>query len=336
MTIKDIARLSGCGVATVSRVLNHYPDVSPATRERVMAIVEKYHFQPNSNARHLKQQNSRNIAIIVKGTQNMLFADMVELAQQRIRDHEKDAVVYYLDEDANEVSYACQVCREYKPLAILFLGGDLENFRRGFAPITIPCVLLTNSAEQLDYPNLSSITTDDAAAAEEAVNCLIEHKHIHVGIVGGNLSSSQISYQRMVGCENSFRKHGFPFDSARHCEPCRFSMADAYAATGRLLDRNPELTAIFAISDVIALGAIRALRDRGYRVPEDISVMGYDGIPIGEFSTPRLATVRQDTRLMATRGTEILLERLEQCLPPVHETVPFQLVAGESVSVNSR
>lgn len=335
MTIKDIARLSGCGVATVSRVLNNYPDVSTATRERVMAVVEQYHFQPNSNARHLKQQNARNIAIIVKGTHNMLFADMVELAQQHIRAKGRDAVVYYLDEDANEVAFALRVCREYKPLAILFLGGDLEHFRRDFADITIPCMLLTNSAAQLGYSNLSSITTDDVAAAEQAVSYLIEKKHTRVGIVGGNWSSTQIGYQRMVGCRNSFQKNRLTFDPT-HCEPCRFSMADAYAATGRLLDRAADLTAIFAMSDVIALGVIRALRDRGYRVPEDISVMGYDGIPIGAFSTPRLATVRQDTARMAERGTDLLLERLESHLPPVYEIAPFQLVEGESVSENCR
>lgn len=332
MTIKDIARLSGCGVATVSRVLNHYPDVSDATRERVMAVVEKYGFQPNSNARHLKQQVGRSVAIIVKGTRNLLFADMVELAQLRIQEGEKEAAVYYLDEDGDEVAFALRVCREFKPLAIIFLGGDLENFRRGFASITVPCVLLTNSAAQLGFPNLSSVTTDDTAAAEQAVDCLIHRGHSRVGIVGGNLSSTQISHQRMLGCRSSFEKHGLPFDDISYCEPCRFSMADAYTAAGRLLDRHPDLTAIFAISDVIALGVIRALCDRGHRVPEDISVMGFDGIPYGEYSTPRLTTVRQDVGRMVERGTELLLERLEATLPPVHETVPFRLIEGESVA----
>lgn len=332
MTIKDIARLSGCGVATVSRVLNHYPDVSDATRERVMAVVKKYGFQPNSNARNLKQQVSRSIAIIVKGTRNLLFADMVELAQLRIQEQGKEAAVYYLDEDGDEVAFALRICREFKPLAVIFLGGDLENFRRKFAAITIPCVLLTNTAGQLGFPNLSSITTDDAAAAEEAVDYLIDHGHRQIGIVGGNLSSSQISFQRMEGCRSSLKKNGLPFEDADFCEPCRFSMEEAYAAAGRLLDRHPELTAIFAVSDVIALGVIRALQDRGRRVPEDISVIGFDGIPYGEYSTPRLATIRQDVRCMAERGTEVLLERLETGLDPVHETVPFRLIEGESVA----
>ncbi len=337
MTIKDIAKLAGCGVATVSRVLNNSPDVSEATRRKVMAVVEAYHFRPNSNARHLKRQSSQNLAIIVKGTRNLLFSALVEQVQLRIQDRGMDAAVYYLDEDANEVSFAVQICREYKHPAILFLGGDLEYFRRDFASINdIPCVLLTNTAERLGYSNLSSVTTDDAAAAEQAVDHLILHRHSAIGVLGGNWSCSQISYRRLMGCRNSFQKHGLPFDADLRCEPCRYSLVDAYAATGRLMDRNPDLTAIFALSDVMALGAIRALRDRGHRVPEDISVMGYDGVAMAEFAVPRLATVRQDIRLIAERGADILLERLERPLPPVHEVVPFCLTAGESVAVNVR
>ena len=123
MTIKDIARLSGYGVATVSRVLNDHPDVSEEARRRVLAVVEEQGFQPNNNAKHLKQQASTSIAIIVKGTMNLLFADLVEKLQALLREAGRDAAVYYLDEDANEVAYALQLCRERKPLGIIFLGG---------------------------------------------------------------------------------------------------------------------------------------------------------------------------------------------------------------------
>lgn len=332
MTIKDIARLSGCGVATVSRVINNYPDVSPETRKRVKEVLEKYNFQPNSNARHLKQQNGRRVAIIVKGSQNALFADMVEQTQQRLQDSGMDAAVYYLDEDADEVEFARQVCREFKPPAILFLGGDLECFRRDFSSVSVPCVLLTNSAAALGYGNLSSLTTDDSLAAEQAVDHLVANGHRNIGILGGNWASvSQISYRRVEGCRRSFEKHGLNFDLNRIGEPCRFSMDDAYGATGRLLARCPDLTAIFALSDVMAIGAIRALQDCGLRVPEDISVMGYDGLPLGRFTVPRLTTIRQNTALMAVRGADILLRQMNEPGAPTHETVPFTLVEGESV-----
>jgi len=332
MTIKDIARLSGCGVATVSRVLNDHPDVSDETRRKVLAVVEEQGFQPNNNAKHLKQQASSSIAIIVKGTMNMLFADLVEKIQALLRDAGQDAAVYYLDEDANEVTYALQLNRERRPRGIIFLGGDLELFEAGFAPITVPCVLLTNTARDLHFSNLSSFTTDDGLAAEKVIDLLAGQGHRHIGLLGGNWSCTQISHRRLTGCQAACRRYGIPFDVDRQCEPCRYSMPDAYAATRVLLERCPELTAIFAIGDVMAMGAIRALRDMGKRVPEDISVVGYDGIAAGQYFLPRLTTVQQDTQQLAERGVETLLRGIVLNGRPVHELIPFRLIQGESVA----
>ena len=263
----------------------------------------------------------------------MLFADLVERVQALLRDSGRDAVVYYLDEDADEVSYALQLCRERKPLGILFLGGDLELFRARFQPISVPCVLLTNTARDLHFENLSSLTTDDGEAAAQVIEFLAGQGHRRICLLGGNWSCSQISYRRLEGCRRAFQRLGLPFDPERQCEPCRYSMADAYAATKRLLDRRPDLTAIFAMSDVMAIGAVRALRDRGRRVPEDISVVGYDGIPMASYSVPRLTTVRQDTQRLAERGVDVLLRGIERRgQAPVHEVVPFQLIPGESVA----
>jgi LacI family transcriptional regulator len=331
LTIKDIARLSGVGVTTVSRVLNDHPDVSEETRRRVLAVVAEQGFQPNTNARHLKQQTSASIAIIVKGTMNMLFAELMERCQQLLQDAGQNAAVYYLDEDANEVVYAVQLCRERKPLGILFLGGDLEFFQAEFGHITVPCVLLTNSARELDFPNLSSLTTDDEEAAYRVVRYLADQGHRDIGLLGGNWSCTQISYRRVLGCQRAFDELSLPFD-ARRCEPCRYSFSDAYDTTKRLLGRCPELTALFCVSDVMALGAIRAIHDLGRRVPRDISVVGYDGIPLSRFSVPRLTTVRQDTQQLARQGVDLLLRNLQRPRPPVHEVAPFQLIAGESVS----
>ena len=169
MTIKDIARLSGCGVATVSRVLNNHPDVSGETRQRVLAVVEENGFQPNNNAKRLKQQAGNSVLILVKGTQNMLFAGLVERLQALLGENDQDASVHYLDEDGDEVGYALRLCRERKPPGILFLGGDLDRFRQGFGAITVPCVLLANTAQGLGFGNLSSLTTDDRAAAAQVI-----------------------------------------------------------------------------------------------------------------------------------------------------------------------
>ena len=97
MTIKDIARLSGYSLGTVSRVLNDHPDVSEQARERVLAVVREHGFQPNSNARHLKMQAQSAVAVLVKGTQNLLFADILERIQSRLQDNGEEVYVAYLD-----------------------------------------------------------------------------------------------------------------------------------------------------------------------------------------------------------------------------------------------
>ena len=310
MTIKDIARLSGCGVATVSRVLNGHRDVSEETRRRVLAVVEEQGFEPNANAKNLKQQAGKSVAVLVKGSQNLLFADLVEQVQIRLGERGQETALYYLDEDRDEVAYARQLCRERKPQGLLFLGGDLECFRRGFGDIHTPAVLLTNGAGELEFPNLSSLTTDDRAAAHQVIAYLAGRG------VGRNLAR-QSAYLKEHKAELSKEE----------------KKAYNYEAAGQLLDREPGLTAIFALGDVIALGCIRALMDRGRRVPEDISVVGYDGVVLSRYSIPRLTTVRQDTAALAEQGVELLLGQIQgDQIQPIHRTVPFLLVEGESVA----
>ena len=220
-------------------------------------------------------------------------------------------------------------------MGILFLGGDLELFEAGFSPITVPCVLLTNTARELGFGNLSSFTTDDGAAAEQVIELLARRGHRHIGLLGGNWSCTQIAHCRLMGCRRACVRLGIPFED-RQCEPCRYSMPEAYAATRRLLERCPELTAIFAVSDVMAMGAIRAIRDMDRRVPEDVSVVGFDGISMSDYLVPRLATVHQNTQHMAERGVDVLLRSIERGSQTLHEVVPFQLIPGESVARPAR
>lgn len=331
MTIKDIARLSGYAVGTVSRVLNSRPDVSPEAREKILAVVEEHHFRLNNNAKHLKQQAFHGIAVIVKGSQNMLFATIVERIQERTREQGYACLIYYIDEDDDELEQALQADQERKPLGIVFLGSDLEHFRECFTALSPPCVLVTNSAARLGFRNLSSVCTDDAAAAAEAVEYLFALGHRRLGILGGKMETSAAACARLVGCKRAFAARGIPLDMDRQYVMTRFAMSGGYAAMGRLLDKMPDLTAVFAMSDVQAVGAIRALHDRGFRVPEDISVIGFDGIELGNYFTPKLTTIQQDAWRMADRGMEVLFQQIAGDAPPVHELVPFQLKPGESV-----
>lgn len=333
VTIKDIARESGYSVSTVSRVLNNRNDVSPDARKKIEEVVAKFNFVPNNNAKHLKQNNSKAIGVLVKGISNMLFASVVEEIRRMIEKTEYTLVVSYLDEDADEVEQAILLCRERKPLGLLFLGGNPEYFHREFSGVDVPCVLVTNRANEMHFENLSSVATDDIAAARCAVDQLFVAGHRRIGILGGDFDKSYTSHQRFLGCEQSFSEHGAVLD-VEHCyEKARFSFGSACRAMKRLIGKFPDVTAVFAMSDVMAIGAIRALRDLGYRVPEDVSVIGFDGTSLAEYYNPKLATIKQQHQTLANRSIEILFGQIELKKEPIHEIVPFEFVNGESIRV---
>ena len=330
MTIVDIARESGYSVSTVSRVLNNRRDVSPAAKEKIMQIVNAYNFVPNDNAKNLKQVVSKSIIVMVKGTSNMLFANIIEEIQSVVDSSDYTAAVYYLDEDEDEIDKALRFCRERKPLGILFLGGNPESSNHEFKDINVPCVMVTNRADEVGYPNLSSVATDDAKAAEKAVDFLIENGHSKIAEIGGDLAISQTAIHRHRGCVKSFEKHGMTMNDAYY-EKARFSFDSAYRAMTRLLEKDIEITAVFAMSDVMAIGAIRAIRDKGLSVPEDISILGFDGTMLADYYNPKIVSVRQGYKQMAVRSVEILFNMIDLNKTATHELIPFTITEGESI-----
>lgn len=329
MTIKDLAEKTGYGVGTISRVLNNHPNVSEKARRAIQQAVEESGFQINTNAKHLKQ-HANSILVVVKGTANEMFSEMVETIQNLVAKTNYPLHVDYMDEDGNEVLRAVQLCREKKPLGILFLGGNTQNFLRDFAKVDIPCVLVSNDASNLPFENLSSVCTDDREATRRAMDTLIEMGHRKFVIVGGDRQVSDTGRLRYEGCMQSFQEHGIDFDEERDYRGVRFSYQDGYNATQQLISTGRPFTALFAAADVMAIGAIRALHNHGLRVPEDVSVVGFDGLPLCSFLVPQLTTVSQSRIPMAERGVEILIDRIENGGKACHEFVPYTLYQRES------
>ncbi|MBR0446810.1 MAG: LacI family DNA-binding transcriptional regulator [Oscillospiraceae bacterium] len=329
MTIKDLAEQTGYSVATISRVLNNHPNVSQKTRAQITQAVAESGFQINANAKQLKQ-HATSILVVVKGTSNELFSEMLETIQNLVAQTHYPLHVDYLDEDCNEVLRAVQLCREKKPLGILFLGGNSQNFLNFFSKIDIPCVLVSNDASGLPFPNLSSVSTDDRLAARSAIDSLIALGHRKFVIVGGDRTVSDTSRLRYEGCLQSFRNHAIAYNEELDYQGVRYSCQDGYNATQQLIATGRPFTALFAAADVMAIGAIRALHDNGLRVPQDVSVMGFDGLPLGSFLVPQLSTVIQSAKVMAQRSVEILIDRIQHGGIACHESVPYTICQRES------
>ena len=329
LTIKDIARLSGCSVSTISRVINDRPDVRPETKEKVLQVMRESGFVPNTNARQLKIQQSRSLVFVVKGTRNLFFSDFLVQLQRAATLYGYNGIVSYLDENANEIDAAEKILREIKPKGIIFLGGSVANFQRGFDRINVPSVLTTLVTDELDFPNLSMVGVDDRAAAYTAVDYLIRQGHRKIAVLGGPVTSYP-SLMRRQGAQQAMEDAGIVFNDKLY-GLSNYDFESAYHAMNSLLARRAEFTALFAMSDVIAFGAIRALVSAGLRVPEDVSVIGFDGITMSRYCVPVMTTIVQPSEQIALQSIELLVRQIEHGSSAQTVTLQPELQQGESV-----
>jgi LacI family transcriptional regulator len=191
-------------------------------------------------------------------------------------------------------------------------------------------VLSTPSAEALQFKNLSSVCVDDIKCAEQAVDYLFDNGHKKIGIIGGELDLTNTSGLRLKGCQKSFEKHGYVFDDSCFCQS-HYSLQEAYEKTKQMLKDNNGITAFFAMSDMMAFGAISAISDMGLKVPQDISVIGFNGIELGGYYCPKLTTLRQPCEEIASKSVRMLLRSIQGDEPSCHITLDIEFVLCESV-----
>ena len=243
-------------------------------------------------------------------------------------------MVDYIGELDNEVRRAVKRVREVKPQGILFLGGSSEDFIESFAEIHIPAVLVTNSAAEFQFKILSSVTTDDTAAAAAAVGYLADMGHKKIAVIGGEREYSDTGRLRYAGVLRALTERGITFDADRFYKTAHYSFDEGYTAMAELLRETSEITAVFAMADVMAIGAARAVRDAGKRIPEDISHIGFDGLPICRYYEPRLSTVTQQIAFMAEKSYAVLLDMIENGSGAQHVLAPYTLEKTDSIRKN--
>lgn len=312
LTIKDIARLSGASVSTVSRVLNNHPDVSGPMRARVLEVVGTNHFVPNNSARNLVIRESDMIAVIVRGVGNPFFTRLIKTLERSIDDYGYTMALHQIGSADDEIMTAAQIEREKRLKGIIFLGGRFNYLPSEVAAIKVPfvCCTYTNAFGALDPSSYSSVAIDDMAEAERAVSYLIENGHKRVGALIERRDGGSISQLRYEGYLMAIRKHGIDEDESLVAQAGSFEMDDAYEAAKRLI-RNGKPTAVFVISDTMAMAAMKAASDEGLNVPADCSVIAIDGLEETRYCVPTLSTLEQPAEELARRSADILASILE-------------------------
>lgn len=312
MNIKDIAKLAGVGVSTVSRVINEHPDVKDETREKILKIIKESNYIPNNSARILKKNITKNIGVLVKGVFNPFFAEMINIIGSRITEAGYTMILQqndYTTED--DVDNLIAFVKEKKLQGIICLGGNFLNINNeSFQFLDTPVVLTSvNTMSTESKSKYSSIGIDNILAAKEATQYLIDKGHNNIAMLLGEKNDVGISGLRLEGYKEALKKNNIEF-SEKNVLIGDYSYEGAYKNTLEILNNRKDITAIFSISDIMAVGAAKAVLDKGLKVGEDISIMGFDGMDISKYYNPGITTVKQPKKQMANNSIDLLLALL--------------------------
>ena len=338
ITIKDIARICRVGVSTVSRAINNHPDINPETKKMIMDAINEYGYIPNNSARNLKRTDAKCIAVLVKGISNPFFTDMIQVIEKEVERKKYSLVLRHVEYHEDEVDVALQLTKEKRLRGIIFLGGYFYHSVDKLEKLHVPFILNTAGCipENMSKNHYSSFTVDDEKEGYRITNYLIKLGHKHIAILAGETENTSVGQLRLRGYKRALEEQGIALEEDLIC-PMKddieyYTMGNGYVVTRELLTRRKDVSAIFAISDMLAVGACRAIFDMGLRVPEDISVAGYDGIDIGKYYSPTLTSVKQPGAEMAKASIDLLFDIIAGRQKNQHHVFDGELMIRESTA----
>lgn len=336
VTIKDIARICGVGVSTVSRAINDHTDINPETKKRIMEVIKEYHYIPNNSARNLKRQDAKAIAVLVKGIDNSFFSAMIKVLEEEIKEKEYTMVLRHVNFDEDEVDVAINLVKEKRLRGIIFLGGYLVHSEEKLAQLQVPFILSTTGMVPKGYSRstYSSVAVDDTKEGYKMVDYLCKKGHRDIAIICARRNDASVGKLRLEGYKKALKDNGITVKEdlilPMRADIEDYSLENGYRVTKDFLKRQLPCTAIFAISDILAIGAAKALTEAGYRIPEDISLAGFDGVEIGKYVTPSLTTIKQPVDSIARETARILFDIIAKKGRHQHYVFDGELVIRES------
>jgi DNA-binding LacI/PurR family transcriptional regulator len=327
-TIRDVAKRAGVGVATVSRVLNNSGLVSERARQRVLDAVAELNYVPNPTARRLSLGKTFTIAIIVPFFTRPSFVERLRGIDSVFADSRYDMMVMNVESMPKRNKYFAEVPRPDRVDGVIIVTltpSDAEV--AAFQASPMPVVLVDTS-----HPQLPSVMEDSVLGGRLATQHLIDLGHTRIAYISDVLddvfSATAASPLRFRGYQQALEGAGIPF-RADHVGQGRHGREEARRCAGELFAMPDRPTAVFAASDTQAIGVMEAARDAGLRVPDDVSVIGYDDLEVAEYLG--LTTVRQSLFESGRCGAEMLLQMMEgQLTEPVKVEMPVELVARQS------
>lgn len=329
MSIRRVAQLAGVSTATVSRALKNPEVVADATREAVLAAVARLGYTPNFLARNLRTLKSHVVLALVPDIGNPFFSEIIKGMEQVAHQHGYSLLLGDTHDDpAREMEYASRVTtRQADGLVTLSSRVPFKNYkelikRRALPPMVNACECVSDSA-------IPTVQIDNEAAALKAMQYLLDLGHRRIGFVTGPLTS-RLSNDRLKGYANALARAGI-VEREQLIAVGDFTAESGVAAAETFLAMKQPPTAVFCSNDEMAIGLCRTLRARQVRIPEQISVVGFDDIPLARYFDPPLTTILQPKMEIGREAMRMLCGMLAG-MPPAkpHLVLPYQLVVRDS------
>ncbi|MBG0560084.1 LacI family DNA-binding transcriptional regulator [Actinoplanes aureus] len=331
VTLRDVAELAGVSSRTVSNVVNGYANVTERTRVRVERAVKELGYRPNVLARNLAQGRSGQIALVVPYLDTPYFSELLQSVIRAAKVSGYNVLIDQTDGDPeHERGFIAHGSRRLLFDGVIFSPLGLDQQALADRDPALPLVIL---GERTSDGTFDHVGIDDVAASRQATEHLLDLGRNRVAAIGDQpYATGEAAQRRTRGFREAHQARGLPVREDLIIGTPRFNRPDGAHAMAHLLELEEPPDAVFCYSDLVALGAIRAIVSRGLRVPEDIAVIGYDDIEDGRFSNPTVTTISPDKEMIAATAVERLLLRISSATPPpgLELRAPHKLIVRES------
>jgi len=330
LQMRDVAKLAGVSPATVSRVLGGYANVSSETRERVLAVVARFDYQPNRLAKHLRRGRTDLVGVVVSDIENPYFATLVRVVEDAVYRRGIRVLLCNTSENAAKQASYLQVMAGERVSGVLLSPSDPDDAQIGnLLDLGIPLVAIDRAATD---PRTDSVTAGDVSAARQATRLLIENGHRRIGFITRR-TEVQTGADRLSGYRKAMADAGLK----QAASVGSFTIQGGTAATEELLAEAPHLTALIVANNQMALGALRVLRTKGIRIPEQVAMVAFDDPPWAALIEPPLTTLARPLRAMVEAAVSLLFERMGGSrVPPAHPVFQFELRVRSSCGTTPR
>jgi LacI family transcriptional regulator len=327
VTIRDVADLAQVSATTVSHVINQTRHVDPATRQRVTEAIAELGYRPNTLARSLRRRETRTIGLIVPDNSNPYFAELARAVEDA--GFAKGYSVILCNSDMSEVKEAAYIEALLSKQVDGIILISAANRREKFSEIIQAGVPVVTVARELSDLPIDQIVTDNEQGGYLVGRHLIELGHRRIGCIAGPRDETP-SADRIVGLRRALHEAGIDLPEGLVIRG-DFTYESGHRVMAELLLRSPDLTAVFAANDRMAVGAMNYLWQTGRRIPDDISIIGFDDIPVAAMTCPPLTTIATPKADFARVSVSLLIERITNARrEPVRVILPTRLVVRES------